>query len=350
VTSVKTEITEIVTGLGMLGFESIERVLEARPKAVRNVTDDHFLRLQTAFWTSGCEELFTTAWDNGVLFARSADGLRGRPPWSIEWKGGHRPPAYEQIPADLRVDHVYLISCKYGSKILINSSPSNLFDHRLATRRTGSVDWYAEVAHEAYQAFYALVRHQLAGQDLPDRVTELTGDQRNIIRKKFSGRLHGDLATGYQEMTRVVAIESARRWKAALRSRALREEMAWRLLRFQAAPYFILGSSGLVTGSNSLTRGNGGDVPIRVRVATPWDVRSRYEFLGLEIEPGARAQAVVGWRASFHDRATDSPSWAVGHVQIRWSHGKFGQVPEAKVYLDTPYAEVPGYFALDGEQ
>ena len=75
----------------------------------------------------------------------------------------------------------------------------------------------------------------------------------------------------------------------------------------------------------------------------------RYEFLDLSIEAGARRQAVVGWRAALRDRESDSQQTAVGHVQIRWSHGKFGQVPEAKVYLDTPYDQVPGYFALDTE-
>src|SRR5664280_1686897 len=35
-----------------------------------------------------------------------------------------------------------------------------------------------------------------------------------------------------------------------------------------------------------------------------------------------------------------------GHVEIRWSHGRFAQPPEAKVYLDTPMAQLPGYHQL----
>jgi hypothetical protein len=34
-------------------------------------------------------------------------------------------------------------------------------------------------------------------------------------------------------------------------------------------------------------------------------------------------------------------------VELRWSHGRFGGPPEAKVYLDTPHHEVPGYHSLD---
>ena len=69
----------------------------------------------------------------------------------------HKPPAYEQIPADLRVDHVYLLSCKYGSKILQNASPANLFDRALNERRTSAVDWFDAVAPTSYGEFYTEV-------------------------------------------------------------------------------------------------------------------------------------------------------------------------------------------------
>ena len=36
-----------------------------------------------------------------------------------------------------------------------------------------------------------------------------------------------------------------------------------------------------------------------------------------------------------------------GHVEVRWSHGKFAGVPEAKIYLDTPHHEVAGYEPID---
>jgi hypothetical protein len=45
-------------------------------------------------------------------------------------------------------------------------------------------------------------------------------------------------------------------------------------------------------------------------------------------------------RESTRERVVD------GHVEIRWSHGKFAQPPEAKVYVDTPADELPGYYPL----
>ena len=149
--SLKTEITEIVTGLALLGYHTLDQALSIRPTSIRHVQDEHFDRLELAYADGGHEVSFRTAWDNGVVFARATDGLRGRPPWDVEWKGPHRPPSYEQIPADLRVDHVYLISCKYGSNILMNASPWHLFERGLSERRTERADWFAEVAPEALQ-------------------------------------------------------------------------------------------------------------------------------------------------------------------------------------------------------
>ena len=43
-----------------------------------------------------------------------------------------------------------------------------------------------------------------------------------------------------------------------------------------------------------------------------------------------------------HDRELDTDRVIEGHVEVRWSHGKFGGVPEAKIYLDTPHHDVAG--------
>jgi hypothetical protein len=46
------------------------------------------------------------------------------------------------------------------------------------------------------------------------------------------------------------------------------------------------------------------------------------------------------------DRLRDTDRTVEGHVEIRWSHGRFAGPPEAKVYLDTPHHDVPGYLPL----
>ncbi|MGH7734449.1 MAG: hypothetical protein ACREOE_12305, partial [Gemmatimonadales bacterium] len=125
---------------------------------------------------------------------------------------------------------------------------------------------------------------------------------------------------------------TAERWRAVLAAAPAREAALWRLLRMGNAPYFVLGSS---------TSG-----PLRIRVATPWDWRLRFRLRGFEVEPQAGGQPRVGWQALIEERNSGRVRPVVGHIEIRWSHGRFAGNPEAKVYLDTPHREVPGYFEL----
>ena len=238
------------------------------------------------------------------------------------------------MPADLRVDHVYLISCKYGSNILLNTSPGNLFDRALADRRgTRGTDWFVEVAPEAYQEFYALCRSHAASDQLPERVDQLDPDHRATLKAALKGRLPADAAEAYQWLAVAVSRASAERWLAHLDRPVAREEMLWRLLRLEAAPYFVLGASA-----------DGG--PLRYRVGTPWDFRERFTLRAFDVWGEVAGQPMVRWRADVRDDLDGSRRTVEGHVEVRWSHGRFAQVPEAKVYLDTVHHDVAGYFPL----
>ena len=332
----RTEVTEIVTGLATMGFPSVARALDVRPRNFLNVDEHHYEALSESFQSGAFADEFERAWENGVAFAGAADGLRGRPPWSVEWKGNQRPPGYEQIPADLRIDHVYLISCKYGSNILHNPSPGNLFVNLLLDREYRSdAGWYQEVAPTAYQSFYTVCRAEVEAKELPPLVTQLGESHLRLMRERLPKRLSGDLGEAYTEFSHTVAAATAQRWAANMKTARRREAMLWRLLRLESAPYFVLGESADRT-------------PLRYRVATPWDFRLRYTFRELYVTADREAQQpVVHWKALVRNNATDAEETVEGHVEIRWSHGRFGPSPEAKVYLDTPHHAVPGYFPLD---
>jgi len=331
----RTEVTEIITGMATMGFPDVARALEVRPRNFLNVEDSHYDALAESFAAGEFASEFATAWANGIAFARAADGLRGRPPWSVEWKGNQRPPGYEQIPADLRIDHVYLISCKYGSNILHNPSPGNLFVNLLLDRDYRSENgWYEEVAPDAYQVFYTACRAEI-GADLPPQVSQLGDRDLKHIRDGLPARLGGDLGRAYTEFSHTVAAATAKRWASNMTTARRRETMLWRLLRLESAPYFVLGESA-------------DNQPLRYRVATPWDFRLRYSFRDLFVSPNREAQQpVVHWKAVVRNTTTGLDETVEGHVEIRWSHGRFGPSPEAKVYLDTPHREVPGYIPLD---
>lgn len=329
----RTEITEIVTGLGLFGFRDLDRALAARPRFITNVDDEVFDRLDAARALEVHDRIFETAYGNGAVFARADDGLRGRPPWIVEWKGPHRPPAYEQIPADLRVDHVYLLSCKYGSNILLNASPWHVFDRALSERSKHSGDWFAEVAPESFQQFYAEVRADVAEPSLPAHVSALRPEHRQVLKSALTGRWPSHLREDWQLVAFEIARASAARLLAVAAGPRDREEFLWRVLRLQAAPYFVLGASLE-------------DDPLRYRVTTPWDFRNRFRLRSFDMWADHAGQPTVRWRADLKDR-TGGDRVIEGHVEVRWSHGKFAGVPEAKIYLDTPHHDVAGYEPLD---
>jgi hypothetical protein len=333
VPSAKTEITEIVTGLAITGAPDLASALAAR--SVANVDEAAWRRLVELEQAGQHRQEFHAAWANGQAFLRAADGLRGRPPRLVEWKGPTQAPGDEVVPADLRIDHVWLISCKYLSKVLANAAPARLFDRGLAggpSRVAG--DWYAQVAPDAYQALYALVRLELGTRAaLPPHATDLTPTHRAELRAYLDAGWSPDAQEAYRTLAAEVGRVSSERWRAVLAKRTDAEAVLWRLLRIGSAPYFVLGAQR--------------DRTLRLRVMTPWDWRQAHELKGVDVWGDDAGQPQVRWQARVRHRATGEEHAVDGHVEVRWSHGRFGKPPEAKAYLDTPHHRVPGYVTLE---
>ena len=330
--SAKTEITEIVTGLAISGAPSLEAGLRSR--VVANVGDDVWARLQELERAGSHRQEFAAAWANGRAFLDAEDGLRGRPPRIVEWKGPSHAPGDEVVPADLRIDHVWLVSCKYLSKVLANAAPARLFDRGLAagpSRTSG--DWYGEVAPDAYQALFAQVRLELGSRaTLPPHAADLTPAHRAELRAYLDGGWSAEAQEAYRALAIAVGKASAERWRYSLTKRADAEAVLWRLLRIGSAPYFVLGAQR--------------DRSLRLRVMTPWDWRQAFELKRIDVWGDDAGQPQVRWQAQVRDRRNGDTTAIDGHVEVRWSHGRFGKPPEAKVYLDTPHHRVPGYVEL----
>ncbi|HTT87758.1 MAG TPA: hypothetical protein VMF60_10340, partial [Acidimicrobiales bacterium] len=278
---------------------------------------------------------FATAFANGRAFLESPEALNRRPPRLVEWPGGRRPPGDEVAPVDLRIDHVYLVSCKYLSRNVANASPARLFEGLLATSGDwDTTDWYRRTAPAQYRALYDACRHAGAVGGLPDDPDELTADERRRLRRSLPGRAFPDgTREHYRELCRHVSIDSARRWRDNVARQRAAERQAWRLLRIGNATYFLLGSDARRS--------------LRLRVASPWDWRQAFEFLDLEIRAAGAGQPQVDWSVHYRERSTGRKRSVDGHVEVRWSHGRFAHPPEAKIYLDTPTDDIPGYFPLD---
>jgi hypothetical protein len=330
----RTHLTEIVTGLGMLE-DALRATLPALPGEFRNVDTATWASVVAAWDSPVLAEVADAAFTNGRYFFEAVDALRGRRPRLVEWTGPRGAPGDEVTPVDLRIDHVFLVSCKYLSSITVNASPSHLFE-RLLTGGHGqrSADWFQAVAFDEYQQLWS----QVCGENgLDDAIApaERPKTERRQLAKRLGGTWSPTTSGLYQQLCSTVAQRSAERWSDALGDPkgAAAERMLWRLLRIGAAPYFVLGS-------------HGNREPLRLRVASPWDWRQSYQLRNFRVTPNASGQAKVDWSAAVQRRADARILDVHGHVEIRWSHGRFAGPPEAKVYLDTSFTEIPGYWAL----
>ena len=331
--SEKTLVTELATALGMVGLPTVEGVLATRPACLSTIDGATWVRLRELFEGGSHADAFASGFANGRAFLEADDALAGRIPRRIEWTGGYRLPGDEAVPLDLRIDHVYLVSCKYLSKVLQNASPARLAEGLLTNRHLDDRrDWYERVAPVEYQALYAASLEATGAVGFPHLVTDLDVAERSRLSPLLDGRTWPEgTQDRYRDLCRTVSTETARIWRSSVR-RSDRESMLWRLLRIGSAPYYVLGSDGRDS--------------MRLRVDTPWDWRQRYTLETFEIDAQEFGQPRVGWSAVCADLRRGGHREVRGHIQIRWSHGRFRQRPEAKVYLDTPHAEVPGYNPL----
>jgi hypothetical protein len=285
------------------------------------------------WWSTGARsQEYSDAFEDGRYFFESDLGLRRRPPVTVEWKGPHQSPEDDPLPADLRIDGVFMVSCKNLSKVLLNPSPGALFRSALRDSDLGGHDWYEEIAPVELANVYSASVCHLGLDDFPALPAELTRAQRDVLKARLARRWPDELAPEVAEFVRAVSTRSAAVINQALTTKRDRERFYWRLLRIHSAPYFVLGRqpSG----------------PARLRVLTPWDLRRRFTFDGLEVLAGSAGQSQVDWRASFTDKDTGMGKETVGHVEIRWSHGRFCGAPESKIYLDTPHEDACGYHPI----
>ena len=152
---------------------------------------------------------------------------------------------------------------------------------------------------------------------------------REVLRPR---RLPERCQEAWSALCAAVADGSAQRWRETMPHQRAQLEVLWRMLRISGSAYFVLGATPAAS--------------LRLRVASKWDWLQDFTFRGLRVEPRSAGQPEVAWSAHVRRRSDGTDVSVRGHVEIRWSHGRFNGVPEAKVYLDTPHDLVPGYYAM----
>ena len=298
--SPKTEITEIVTGAAIAG--AADRRRGVWPSARRRQRGGRRCGSACRTPTRGGQhrQEFAAAWANGQAFLAAEQGLRGRPPSLVEWKGPTQAPGDEVVPADLRVDHVWLISCKYLSKVLANAAPSRLFERAWPAGRPPEPP--ATGTPRSRPTPTRRCSRSCAASSAPARRCRRTPP---TSRPRHRAELRAYLDAGWspdaQAAYRALAVEvgkvSADRWRRTLAKRTEAEAVLWRLLRIGSAPYFVLGAQR--------------DRSLRLRVMTPWDWRQAYELKRMDVWGDDAGQPQVRWQAIVREQghaARSTPS------------------------------------------
>ena len=186
----RTMVTELGTALGTLPYPNPAAALAARPGQL-HIDAETWDRFGSVHAAGRFAAELTRSFANGRALLEAPDGLRGRVPRTVEWTGGRRPPGDEVAPIDLRIDHVYLVSCKYESDILANVSPGRLFDGLLAT--TGAwdrSDWYETVAPDELVELYRACLDATGLSSLAARAPALqSGRARHPARRSVGAHL-----------------------------------------------------------------------------------------------------------------------------------------------------------------
>lgn len=327
-----TLISELTTGLGMIR-RTLPEAIDHIPSELTGVTAQDWTTLRSLYASGEHATLFARSFANGRAFATSDVALRHRQPGEVEWCGKRKLRGEGAIPADLRIDHVYLVSCKYDSKNILNSGPSKLFDNRLRNGPQSMISWYEEVAGSAYQGYYSAVRAHYDLSELPEHVGDLGPADRTVLTDVLPRSLPDELRPTLSLFCLAVSEASAARWRRSIgRSEQERTDFAMTLLRIPQAVYFLLGQDGAS--------------PQRFKVLSRWDWATRFRLKDFLVTSSTALQPTVNWAIEVSDRTTGDVLMATGHVEVRWSHGRFNKSPEAKVYLDSPLAVTPGFVAL----
>ena len=290
--ALRTEITEIVTGLGHAGsgrrsttaFGHRHGITAAAPRGSPSTWD----RLRAA--CGAPRRTRASSWPRSTTAGpccgpttASAGGRRS----SSSGRAPTVTPRDDPVPADLRIDHVYLVSCKYLSTVLHNASPWALFDRCLRgaqARRGGRlVRGGGTGAAPAPLPAGPPPRARWPSR-CPSAVGELDREQqRALAATRSSSSPESDDA--YLALCREAAQVTARRWDQSLHTLAERRAMLWRLLRLSSAPYFVLGT--------------GRTESLRLRVATPWDWQPALRAPGFEVARSRPASHAWGGRPRF---------------------------------------------------
>ncbi len=337
----KTECTELSVGFGLLGLDP----LKASATQVKQHWDDtlssaKFLDYAREFARD--EAYYRRFYAIGVNLCHSHEHLKRTNIVTVRWEGPQQQASSVPIPVDIIAANIP-ISVKADSNLVGNLAPPILFDSvpHGTSAPARSENWYVTVAHDTYQSLYQLAC-TLGSIKLPSSVVDYHQTIKGKGRKRLAVAIRNLSPADHKEFNRLyvsfcheVAERSALAFSNTLQhslSGPIKNSVTENVVQH----FFRLGDVGYVLcGFNKKD-----DFGVMVPNLTAW--RRSWRFKRLIAQPDfTRGQSVVKFEMVVEEKSTHKEHCFQFHSQIRWSHGKFAGNPEAKLYKDFSWTDVP---------
>jgi site-specific DNA-methyltransferase (adenine-specific) len=261
---------------------------------------------------------------------------------TVKWCGPQKQARTDSGPRDILAANTS-ISIKAGSNIISNFSPAHIFESIPQGSATPdhSENWYLKMDPSGYQKLYSSVQ-QIRLDHFPQKVTEFervaSKNDRDELQSEISKLIDGEkeeFEKIYTDMSHKVAETSAalfnKNYSISMKGPArgwVVESVAKNLFRLDSTEYIMAGESGK----------NG--YAIKMPSLSEW--KREWEIIDILAMPDiTRGQSVVLLDVKYKRKKESSEYHANFHIEVRWSHGKFSQSPEAKLYKDFNWGSIP---------
>jgi len=346
----KTECTELSVGFGLLGLDPLNAsASQVNSYWIDTLNASKFSEFVRKF--SAEESYYRRFFAIGVNLRHSHRLFKSTNITTVRWEGPQQQASSVTIPMDLIAANTP-ISVKADSNVVSNPSPYILFVSLPGGTfsPTRSENWYAAIAPDKYQALYELTL-KITGFDMPASVTDYHQIIRGAGRKRLGKAIQAfstlDIVPFnqlYTSFCHEVAQQSADLFNRDLTkslSGPLKNSIAENIIK----RFFRLGDSEYVLcGLDS-----NNDFGITVPALTSW--KRKWNFKNLIAHADlSRGQSVVNFELIVEEKSDRREYSFPFHAEIRWSHGKFVGGPEAKLYKEFPWIDVPFFQQIYGQE
>ncbi|MFM7468359.1 MAG: hypothetical protein ACKO37_02520 [Vampirovibrionales bacterium] len=342
----QTVFSELCIARNLTHDKSLESVHGVQHQDKLQFYTEEQKRLATASGRSSVGVLEETS--KAIHTFLSTQGLLNQ---SVHWLGKHTTEAGMTVAKDIQVAD-WRISVKENAHVFINGSTLTVFEDipmgGLGRKRHGS-DWFSTVAAEAYQDYFYACQRYTQGFSSHASVQDFYARTSKQERKAFSvavAELHkkpshdiSELSSLYLTFCHQVSQQSAQYFnhRLAYASTGHPQEKLMSVLYH----YFFK-----LNGSKYILAGSDHKKPFAVLVPSSSEWQTNYMLHDVKAIPKYSGQPEVILRFFLQDLVTQELFELDLKVEVRWSHGKFCGNPEAKVYKQWLYSDLPWVTSL----